>query len=319
MVAAAKIFDGPLHLRALPIPDPRRLDEVESIPGGDALGTWLRAQLVNRDRQLTRDDRQTIATLRDIWEQRRVQRTWADLHFGVDARLAQQILDDCAGDIVIGLVLEGQGDTLELFGRRIFLGRERLRFFQARLTNQSAIRAMLGAGRTPIVLRFDPDVNDIVESTYFDLPQLLAPMDDAELPPSAHDGPLNPEDYAHYRPGRWRILTTSPLRAPAELAPTDELSPSGWRLEVPDRIQAKLQQLDHDERAATLMLLWGAQQRGGREFLAHRAARVEGATPEYYVLSPTADLRLVLRPVAEKTLKVLEIVYDETLKMFRER
>lgn len=298
--------------------------DIDAIAGTDNLRAWLRQKLASIDRPLTRIERKALATLQDIWQSGRVRRTWADLHFPVTARLARGILADCAGDAVIGLFLEGQDGTLELFGRYIALGRERLLFFQARLMKQGSLRATLGAQRSDdatVMLHFASGENNAVESTYFDMPSLLdqSPADALSADVLDSTGEGRPQAPIDYRPGRWRILTTPPLRAPVELAPTDELVPSGWRLEVPDRVLTKLQQLDADERVAVLNLLWGLQRRGGREFLDHRSARADTDPESPYVMTPTPELRVILRPLTESTLTVAEIVYAETLQLFRER
>ncbi len=312
------------HLYALPRSGSGEAYDIDSIAGTDELRAWLQQQLAGLARPLAPPERETLATLQDIRRSGRVQRTWTDLQLPVSARLAREILANCVGDTTIGLGLEGTGGTLELFGRYIALGRERLLFFQARLMKQGAVRAFLGTqsdDNATIMLHFAPGENDAVESAYFDAPSLIGQsfaqytesyavdLTDSEL---AH-APLN------YRSGRWRILMTPPLRAPVELAPTDEVVPSGWRLDVPDRVLAKLRQLDDDERTAVLNFLWSLQRRGGREFLNRQSTHIDADLVGLYVVRPTPDLRVILRPLTEKTLMVAEIVYAETLQLFHER
>lgn len=329
MVAAAlpreeASFSGRFHLHALHVTRQGETYAPDSIIGGDSLRAWLREELRHLDRPLAADEREVIATLRDIWQSRRVQRTWSDLHFPVAVTIARQILDDCTGDAVIGLGLEGEGGSLQLFDRSIGLGRERLLFFQVCLANQRAVRAFLGTqprDDAAIDLYFVPGANESVEADYFDPPRLLDPLS-TETSALTNDktSAMDQEDTpGDYRPGRWRILTTPPLLAPVEIAPTPEKVFSGWRLEVPDRVNAKLNQLELDERAAVLDFLWSLQRRGGRKFLDQHTVRAGDGSATIYLLSPTPDLRIILRPISESTLLVAEIVYTETLRLFRER
>jgi hypothetical protein len=301
LVTAATAYEVSPRLYALPVSRPSEAYGAESILGTDALREWLRRELSQLDRALLPDEREAIDTLRDIWQSGYVQRTWGDLRFVVDKPQARHLLDLCAGNAIIGLVLEGEGGTIDLFGRSIALGREQLLFFQARMANQGSVRALAGgviSDDAPISLHFVPGVNYAAEGKYFDLPRLLAP---SERNKSEEMGELT-----NHRPGEWHLYPSQPLRSPVELAPSIEKRPSGWRLEVSDRVRAKFHQLDCDERAAVLALLWGAQRRGGRDFLAQRAARVGDGAASKYVLSPTPDLRLIFRPLAENTLLLTE-------------
>lgn len=296
-------------------PTPNEISSTGTNAEADPLRKWLGQRLTALNRPLTPNEQNTLTTLQSIWRSGRVYNTWTDLQFPVQASLARDLLDNCADGTFVGLGLEGEGGTLQIFGRRIALGRERLLFFQVRLVNQSMLRAALAdqSADATITIRFAPGENNASEAAYFDKPQLLSslPLDTDTL--GGMEIPVN------YRPGQWRILTTPPLLAPIELAPTDEEIPSGWRLDIPDRVQAKFHHLDRDERAATLNLLWAIQRRGGRTFLARHSTQSESTADEIYVIRPTLDLRVLIRPHNDSTLKVADIVYSETLRQFRER
>lgn len=290
-------------------------DSFDAALEADPLYRWLNNEIAHLDRVLTSNEQDAIVTLQTIWRFGRVHNTWADLHFPVRARLARELLDGCSGDTVVGLGLEGNGAMLQLFGRKIALGRERLLFFQVRLMKQARLRTTLAAplDDVTVTIHFAPGENDASEAAYFDKPKLLPSLPAANRVLREAEAPIS------YRPGQWRILTTPPLLAPIELAPPDEIVPSGWRLDIPNRVQAKFQQLEEDERAATLSLLWAIQRRGGRKYLSLHSKHTEADAGSIYVISPTTDLRVILRSRGEDFLVLADIAYDETLRLFRER
>ncbi|MDP9372494.1 MAG: hypothetical protein M3Q65_08590 [Chloroflexota bacterium] len=309
-------FSPPLFAAA--ISSPREAVETITAVKRDPVRDWLLKELSFRDRPLLPEEQEAITTLLAIWQSKLVQRTWSDVSFGVNLTQARHMLSLCANGGVIGLGLEGQGGLLSLFGRYIALGRERLVYFQVQLANQSAVRASLTKQRqdtATTLLQFRPFVNNTVEDLYFDSPRLLEPSN----PEDVAAIPEQVRDFNQYRPGRWRIHTTPRLHAPIEIGPVPETQPSGWRLDIPERIGAKFAQLDHIERESVLSLLWAIQRRGGRRYLDEQAVRVGEAEAALYVLRPTTDLRVVLRPLSTEVMRVAEIVYTETLRMFREQ
>jgi hypothetical protein len=289
-------------------------DLLQPLFGQDAIPT----------RPFTASEQTAIILLRSILQEGRWTGTWSDLSFEVNPKLAQRLVDDFADDTVRGLGLLGPEQVLELFGQGVHLGRERLVFLQAQMTNQRAVRARLA--RKPnheasVELHFAPAENTMADSIYEQKPRLLEAWKASDQTPRLTEDAFDVllfDDFLRSRPGRWHNGISRPLRAPIEL-PEDPIGQlKGWTLEVPDRVGEGLDQLDRMERSAALTALWEVQRRGERG-LGDQAKRVEARGTVLYVLRPTPEVRVILRPMTPARVRVVEIVRADTLKMFRER
>jgi hypothetical protein len=287
------------------------------------LRDWLRFRLgqdaVPR-RTLTSSEQDAVALLHTAFHDRRWTGTWSDLSFAVEPRFAQQLLDDFAEDTVRGLGLRGPALLLDVFGRSVDLGPERLVFLQARLENQRAIRIHLSGARNagmPVELRFTPADNAMVDGWYEREPRVIGtqppdPGDSHELAQRIQLG-----DYLRARPGRWSIAVSPPLAAPIELPAPPDGQARGWRLDVPDRVAHGLEQLDPPERNVALQVLWQVQ-RDGEQGLGDQVKHVQEGTTLLYVLRPTPEIGIVLRQAEPDRVALVEVVRTQTLKMFRE-
>lgn len=307
------------------MPPERDLDQREVVEPTDRdLLQPLFGQDTIPSRPFTASEHEAITLLRAILQEGRWTGRWADLSFGVDPDLAQRVVDDFAGDTVRGLGLLGPDQVLELFGQGIHLGPERLVFLQAQLANQRAVRAQLArklSHQTVIELHFVPAENTMVDSIYEQEPRFLGAWRTND--PSA---PLRKDafeevllgDYLRTRSGRWDIGVSGPLRAPIELAEDPSRQLKGWVIDVPDRVSEGLNQLDRPERSAVLAALWEVQ-RHGEHGLGNQVKRVAARDTFLYVLRPTPEIRVIMRPMTPTKVRLVEIVRAKTLKMFREQ
>lgn len=265
-------------------------------------------------RPFTASEHTAITLLRTILQEGRWTGTWSDVSFEVAPGLAQRCVDDFAGDTVRGLDLLGPDAVLDLSGRGISLGPQRLVFLQARLANQRAVRAQLArqlSHDVAIELRFSPAENTMVEGIYAQQPSPLQARTT-----DAFDVLL--DDYLRVRPGPWAIRVSPPLRAPIEVPADPGGRLQGWILAIPDRVNEGLDQLDCAERSAVLAALWEVQRRGGRD-LGSQLTQVGAGDTLLYALRPIPEVHVILRPLTATKMRLVEIVRTKTLKMFRER
>ena len=277
------------------------------------------------ERPFTADEEQTIALLRSVLHTGRATRIWFDLAFDMRPEFARNLLDAFAGGRVCGLGAEGPGETFELFGTALRLGPERLVFLQASLVNEREVRAQLALqpdSDVGIELRFAPGENNLVDSIFLawlptpgtiDTRPSAVSQANASMANGLAGVPL-------WLPGKWRILSTPPLRDPVELPPDPQgRQPGAWAIAVPDRVIVALDQLDGAERSAVLASLWALQRGDAGRLLKERATPLAGPGV-LYMLRPASQVRVIIRQVEDAAGEVVDIVRPDTLRnLFRGR
>lgn len=135
-----------------------------------AVGAKLGLRIVIPDRSFTDEEMQIIRVLRQILRTAEITRTWTSMAFAMLPIQVTAVLDTF-GQGGLG-VLGGEsavGETLELFGARLFLGPVRFLARQARLANEQEVRARLRSQLTtspPIAMHFVPGQDDSLIISY---------------------------------------------------------------------------------------------------------------------------------------------------------